>query len=102
MDRERVDRLLNLLGLARRAGRLAVGFSAVERLVKRGERPLIVVARDIGAAQREKVRRWQPVAGCVEDIVTSAELADRLGRQKLAVVGVSDPGFVKGIAELID
>jgi hypothetical protein len=100
MDDLRADKLLNLLGLARRAGRLAVGFSAVEKLVRRGERPLVIVAKDIGSSQRAKVARWEPVAGFVDDILTSDDLAARLGREKLVVVGVSDPGFIKGIAKL--
>lgn len=100
MEQVQAEKLLNLLGLARRAGRLAVGFSAVERLVRRGEKPLVIVAQDIGPSQRNKVLRWEPVAGFVQDVLTSEDLALRLGRDKLVVVGLSDPGFIKGIAKL--
>ena len=95
-----VNKLLNLLGLARRSGRLAVGFRAVETMVRRGERPLVIVAKDIGAAQKSRVLRWQPVAGFVTDVLMGEEMAQRLGRDKLVVVGVSDSGFIAGIAKL--
>ena len=96
----RAERLLGLLGLARRAGKLAVGFSAVEQLVKRGERPLVIVARDAGAGQRARIGRWEPVRGLVDDAVDAADLAEALGRGKLSVVGLTDPGFVQGILGL--
>ena len=95
------QKLLGLLGLARRAGSLAVGFSAVEKLVRRGERPLIVVASDVGASQMGKISRWEPLRGMLRDVLTGEELAQAMGREKLSVVGVSDVGFVKGIQKLI-
>ena len=101
MSREK-EKLLGLLGLARRAGKLAVGFRAVESLVRRGENPLVVFAQDIGASQRNKVLGWEPVRGILGDMLTQEELARTLGREKLVVVGVSDPGFIKGIKKLQD
>ena len=89
------------LGLARRAGKLAMGFTAVETLVRRGESPLVIVASDIGASQKGKVSRWEPVRGSLNDVLTSAEMAQAMGRDKLSVLGVSDAGFVKGIQKLV-
>ena len=48
---DKADKLLGLLGLARRAGRLALGFSAVEKMVHRGEKPLVITASDLGGAE---------------------------------------------------
>lgn len=93
-------KLLALLGLANRAGKLAVGFTAVEKLVRRGQRPLVIVASEVGAAQREKIGRLQPVAGLLADAVSGADLAQALGREKLVVVAVAEAGFIKGIKKL--
>lgn len=93
-------KLLALLGLANRAGKLAVGFSAVEQMVRRGKKPLVVTAAGMGPSQRNKVEHWTPVAGFLDGVVTGEELAQALGREKLVVVGVSDIGFVKGIVKL--
>jgi ribosomal protein L7Ae-like RNA K-turn-binding protein len=93
-------RLLGLLGLAQRAGRLAVGATAVERMVHEGRRPLLVIASDTGEGGRARLQRLTPVRAVLADAVTRAELADALGRRELTVVAVSDPDFVKGIEAL--
>ncbi len=94
------ERLLGLLGLARRAGQLAVGGTAVEKMVARGRRPLVIVARDCGAALRNKALHLEPVRGFLVDLVEREDLARVLGRNKLAVVAVADHGFVDGIKKL--
>jgi hypothetical protein len=94
------EKLLGLLGLARRAGRLAIGFRAVEMLVRREENPVVVFAADIGASQRNKVLGWTPVRSFIGDILTQEEMAQSMGREKLVVVGLSDRGFIKGIGRL--
>ena len=93
-------KLLGLLGLAQRAGKLAVGFSAVEKMVRRGQRPLVLTAQGVGAAQLGKIQRWEPLAGLILEAVDAGKLADAFGRDKLVVVGVADPGFIKGIKKL--
>ncbi len=100
---EQVDgqKLLALLGLARRAGKLALGYSAVEKIVRRGEKPLVIVVSDIGPSQLSKVSRWEPIRGTLSGVLTGAELAQAMGRDKLSVVGVSDAGFIKGIQKLV-
>lgn len=93
-------RLLALLGLALRAGKLQVGFSAVEQAVHRGKEPLVILAADMGPSQRTRALRFEPVRGFVTDVVTGADLAAALGRNKLVIVSVYDPGFVDGIRKL--
>ncbi len=92
--------MLGLLGLARRAGRLGMGVSAVEKMVNKGENPLVITSSDIGDSLKGRVSRWEPVRGIVADVLTGEDMARALGREKLAVVGVSDSGFVKGIRKL--
>jgi len=94
------EKILALLGLANRAGKLAIGFSAVEKMVRRQQRPLVILASDVGAAQLGKIQRWEPLAGMITDTVSADDLARALGREKLVVVAVSDPGFIKGILKL--
>ncbi len=93
-------KLLALLGLANRAGKLAVGYSAVDKMVRRQMRPMVILASDIGASQFCKTQRWEPVAGLLAGAVSGEELARLLGREKLSVVAVCDSGFIKGIKKL--
>lgn len=103
MTEIQIQKLLGLLGLARRAGKLAIGFNAVEQLVRKpGSLTLVVAASDMGAAQKGKVERFENLAGLLDDALTGAQMAEVFGRDKLAIVGVKDPGFVKGIKKLID
>ena len=93
-------RLLGLLGLARRAGKLAVGTSAVERMIHEGRRPLLIIASDAGEGPRARLLRLTPVRAVLADVVSRDDLAMALGRKELTVVAVSDPNFVQGIERL--
>jgi len=94
------ERLLGLLGLARRAGALAVGASAVEALVRTGKRPVVVLARDTSPNQHRRWLTLRPVRGFVVDHLDRAHLSQRLGRGDLTVVAVADMGFVRGLEQL--
>jgi len=96
----RAAQALGLLGLARRAGRLAVGRTAVEKLVHGGQRPVVIIAADAGRSQREALRRLAPVRGFVDGLIGRADLARQLGRAELVVVAVAEAGFVRGLVEL--
>ncbi len=94
-------KLLALLGLANRAGKLALGYSAIDKMVRRQQRPLILLVADIGASQQSKVERWKNEADLVQTGLTGEDLARALGRDKLSMVAVSETGFVKGIKKII-
>ena len=96
----RVERVLGLLGLARRAGRLAMGATAVERLVRQGKPPVLILAHNAGESQRRRFASLRPIRGLVDDLLSREDLAGRLGRAELVVVAVNDPGFVRGLIEL--
>lgn len=99
-SRDERQRLIALLGLAQRAGKLAAGISAVERSVARRQRPLVLLVSDAGGALRRRVARLEPVRDLRVMSVTRAELARALGRHDLAVVAIADTGFVRGITAL--
>lgn len=48
--------LLNMLGIARRAGKLSVGFDAAAESVKTGRSRLIVAAADLSAKTEKEIR----------------------------------------------
>lgn len=86
--------MLSLLGLALRAGRLEVGTHGVKEAARRGELHAVVLARDATDNARGRVlplvRAMEvPVATCS----TAAALGSAVGRSRIVVVGVTDPGF---------
>jgi len=99
-DGDLAERVLGLLGLARRAGKLALGATAVEQLAHRGQLPVVIIARDAGSGQRRRLLALEPVRGFVADLLDREQLAGRLGRRELVTVAVADMGFVRGLQAL--
>lgn len=81
-------RALALLGLARRAGRLAIGARAVRAALATGAAAVLVQARDAAADGRGKLERLRAAAvpGCAAvTVFDRAELASGLGRDAVHI-----------------
>lgn len=90
---------LQLLGLARRAGRAVVGTEAVREAGRRGELDLALIARDASANARRRMRGL--LADPAVEVVwcgSRESLGRAVGRTGVAVVGVSDRGLARQIA----
>lgn len=89
-----------LLGLARKAGRLAAGDHAARHALQDGRAALVVVAEDAGAACR---RRFAHLTAreAVPMVVwgRKAELGVLTGRPQCAVVAVTDKGLAAALRE---
>ncbi|MCH5303524.1 MAG: ribosomal L7Ae/L30e/S12e/Gadd45 family protein [Ruminococcus sp.] len=96
------DKILNLLGLCRRAGRLTVGNDAVADDVLNGNAKLVLVSSDISLNTEKKLNKVCTFANTelLKLNRTRDELSDALGRF-CAVVGVCDDGFAKKLVWLI-
>lgn len=82
-----VDRILGLMGLARRAGELILGFDQVEKAL-RGQNPppLIVEAAEAAADGRRKLQAAATAKAHVPFVIgalSSAELSLALGRENV-------------------
>ncbi|MCP4144189.1 MAG: hypothetical protein GY752_02760 [bacterium] len=97
MMTDEASRVLGLLGLARRAGRLAVGMSAVESMASQASKLLVVVASDLSDARKEKISRMAVDAIMLTDLVDSKELAKAFNRKELVIVAVDSHAFISGI-----
>lgn len=93
------DRLLGLLGLARRAGKLEVGEALTAETVAAGKARAIFLASDIGEATRRKVMRHEervPVFTMPHDKET---LGASLGFPGCAVCCLTDVGMARAAGE---
>ena len=97
-DHERADRdRLALLGLAQRAGRAVVGTRAIRTAARSGSVRVLVVARDAAPNAVERVRG--AAAGLrVVRLGTRQTLGRAVGRDSVALVGVTDTGFAGRLA----
>ena len=99
MRPEHKRKMLSLLGLAQRAGKLAPGSSRTSGAVKGGKAQGVLICTDLSAkskkefrylCERESVPLWEPD-------VTGEELSAAIGF-RAGVCAVCDPGFARSIA----
>ena len=93
-----MNKLLNYLGLAKRAGKLVQGTDAVLKNLRSRQTHIMFVASDASDATKEKVNKKGlfyniPV---IENYSTD-ELSKALGEQNIKVIAINDLGFKKAI-----
>lgn len=90
IERRLERRCLDLLGLARRARQVALGYEKVRSALARGRVALLIVARDASANAKARFRRLPPGVVRVEAFDRAA-LARAVGREDVVYVAVA-PG----------
>lgn len=97
------DRLLSMLGLARRAGRLSVGHDASIEAIVRNKAKLCVICSDASERLKKEMRHACSYGGkdimCLTLNLDILTLSGAIGT-KAAVLTVNDEGFAKKIASL--
>ena len=95
------NKLLNMLGLCRRAGKLSLGFDPAVGSVIKGESGLILMAADI-SAKSEKEARFKLSEYDIDIIKLESNGADMgaaVGKA-VKIAAVCDSSFAKRIREL--
>ena len=94
---------LNLLGLARKAGRLVLGAAAVEQRIKQGKAALLLMASDASPNTARRVEQW--TRDTKTDLIvipyTKEQFGRAMGRSECAVALLADEGFAAAIKERI-
>ena len=97
-----MDKVLALLGLCKKAGKLAAGSFAAEKAVKEMKAELVIVAQD---ASDNTKKLFYDKAGyrsiCVAEYGSKEEIGKITGSQERAVVAVLDSGFAGSIRKLL-
>lgn len=95
------ERLLGLLGLGLRAGRIAVGADAVRKELQAGKCCCVVLAEDASPRARDKVVRLASAKGVPLLAGPSAEaIGVQLGKPPVMAVGVRDRALAGGMVQL--
>ena len=87
----------SLLGLARRAGKIASGYAQIEALLKKGKGFLLILAEDAPGSSK-RFRQWAEDLGL--PVITAGakeELGVAVGLSPRAALLVLDEGFAKAI-----
>ena len=96
-----MDKLLNLLGLARKAGKLEIGEEPAGAAARAHDARLIVVASDAAENTIRRVRHFAEAGQClwVQLPESKAQLGQVLGRSSCAMAAVTDVGLALAAAE---
>ena len=91
---------LNLLGLARRAGKIAPGDNQVTLALQRQTAALVIIAEDAGSSVYRKYHLWaQDLRVPLVTIGSKAELGRAIGMGPHAVLAVVDENFGQRILQ---
>ena len=96
-----MDKTLNYLALARKAGLAELGEEPVGAITRALKGHLVLVAQDASDHTWRRAKSF--VAGtdqqCVRLPYTKAEIGFAVGRQELAIAAITDAGMALSIAE---
>ena len=98
-----MDKVLNYLSLARKAGLAELGEEPVGAATRAGKARLVVVASDAGDHTWRRAKSF--VSGTNQQLVrlpyTKDELGFAIGRTSLAIVAVTDVGIARSLVEAL-
>jgi ribosomal protein L7Ae-like RNA K-turn-binding protein len=95
------SKIAGLIGLANRAGKLTIGGEATEKALFRNKVQLLIFAVDASTGSINKldaaVRKYLvPTV----NLLSKSELGQILGRDEVAILGVRDESFARGLLKL--
>jgi ribosomal protein L7Ae-like RNA K-turn-binding protein len=95
-------KLISLLGLAQKAGKVASGEFAIEKAVRSGKAKIILIAVDATMNSKKNYRDlanyYQVV--CYE-VLSKDQIGTAIGKSPRAALTIIDSGFGKAISELL-
>lgn len=101
MDLNNQQRVLNLLGLAQRAGRLISGEELVVEAIRKQEARLVFLAQDAGPNSRKKITDKSNTYQIeVVEAFSTLELSSAIGKPR-KVIAVTDAGFAKKMRSIM-
>ena len=94
------DRILSMLGLAAKAGRIASGEFSTEKAVESGNAFLVVVSEEASENTKKMFRNMCSFYQVPMYLYASKEaLGNAIGKQLRASLAVQDEGFAKSLEE---
>ncbi len=97
LEQEVLDKIKSLLRITLKAGKLAMGYSAVQDALEKGRGALLLYARDLSRGTREKVAARERETIREETLFTREDLGSILNRELVGMVAVLDKGLADAI-----
>ena len=103
IESQLMDKVLGLIGLARRAGSVLNGFAKVEGSLKSGKCKILLTASDGAEDGRMKMTRLAEAVECQQvTILPSARLSMALGQTNVIHAGIIGSGWAERLNASID
>lgn len=98
-----MHKFLSLLGLCKRAGKLAAGEVAAEQAVRKKQAYLLILAEDASANTKKKFHNSAayyelPLA----EIGNKDKLGRAIGAEMRSIIAITEEGFAKKLKQLAD
>ncbi|MDQ8774124.1 YlxQ-related RNA-binding protein [Streptococcus ruminantium] len=101
MDSNKKQKILNLIGLAQRAGRLISGEELVVEAIQKGQTKLVFLANDAAVNLSKKVTdKSYTYQVEVVTVFSTLELSAAVGKAR-KVLAVTDAGFTKKMRSIM-
>lgn len=99
-----MDKALNYLALARKAGRAELGEEPVGAAARAGKARLVIVASDASEHtwRRAESYVYQTGQQCLQVAYTKDELGFAIGRTSLAMAAITDPALALAFVEALN
>lgn len=94
------DRVLGMIGLAVRAGKVRFGVFMTEKAIDEGCASLVIASEDIGASNRRRIENR--CKDCDVELIFYSDkqtLSRAAGKKDMPVLAICDEGFAKAIVE---
>ncbi len=98
-----MDKVLNLLGIAKKAGKLVLGTDSILNVLPSKKIKLLFIASDASVATKDRFDKkafFYQIR--VVDEYTTNELSKALGVTQIKIIGVNDEGFAKALMKEIE
>lgn len=96
------EKVLNLLHLARKAGKLKYGFDPVERSCFRGDSKLVIYTNDIAERTKKKLLDMAYAYNIkAVEFGTKELLGKSFKVRDIGIISINDGNFAKGIIDLL-
>ncbi len=96
------EKIISLLTICRKSGRIEMGFDSVKEAILTGKAKTVLVASDISPKTEKEIRFFAGKTSVSVNVLPAsiAEIEFGTGR-KAGVIGICDEGFAKKFIELL-
>lgn len=98
-----MDKLLNLLGLAMRAGQVTSGEETVIKAIQNKKAKLVIIATDTSDGSKKTIQdkcKYYKIKNTV--LASKDQLGRAIGKSPRSSISINDPGFANKILVLIE